>query len=222
MSHKDFRSGQSHIPIAREGIPFIVMAMFVTIVAALLGWAFLTWVLVAVTLLVGHFFRDPERMLTVGPEFVISPADGKIIAVEKVDSVRFLEGPRVKISIFMTIFDVHVNRVPVSGVVRGLHYQKGRFLSANKGRASLENEQGWLWVRSDSGVDVVLTQVAGLLARRIVCWPAVGDSVNRGERFGMIRFGSRLDVYVPFHSELSVSKGDRVHAGETPLCRLTS
>jgi phosphatidylserine decarboxylase len=198
------------------------MAMFVTVIAAILGYAFLTWVLVAVTLLVGHFFRDPERMLTLGSEYVIAPADGKIIAVEKVNSVRFLEGPRLKISIFMTIFDVHVNRAPISGIVRGLHYQKGRFLSANKGKASLENEQGWLWVQSESGVDVVLTQVAGLLARRIVCWPVVGDSVNRGERFGLIRFGSRLDVYLPLHSELSVSKGDRVHAGETPLCRLTS
>jgi phosphatidylserine decarboxylase len=126
----------------------------------------------------------------------------------------------MKISIFMSVFDVHVNRVPCTGVVQGIDYRKGRFLDVRKDRASAENEQNWLWIRTDSGVDVVLTQVAGLIARRIVCWPSVGDRVNRGERFGLIRFGSRLEVYVPEGSTLLVSRGDHVYGGETVLCRL--
>lgn len=221
MNQNDFRKKRSHIPIAREGIPYIVMAMFATIVSALQGHALLTWPLLAVTLLVGHFFRDPERILTADPGHLASPADGKIIAIERVNTVRFVEGPRLKISIFMSVFNVHVNRIPVSGTVKGLYYQKGRFLNAGLSKASLENEQNWMCIGTESGVEVVVTQVAGLIARRIVCWPGEGDAVIRGERFGLIRFGSRLDVYVPLNAEVLVSLGDRVFAGETSLCRLT-
>ncbi len=220
MNHNDFRTKQNHIPIAREGIPYILMAMFVTLVAAILGHAFLTWPFLIATLLVGHFFRDPERILTADASHLVSPADGKVIAIEPVDSLRFVEGGRVKISIFMSVFNVHVNRIPYSGVVKGLHYQKGRFLNAGLSRASRENEQNWVWIRAQSGQDVVISQVAGLIARRIVCWPRPGDEVVRGERFGLIRFGSRLDVYVPSDAEVLVSKGDKVFAGESSLCRL--
>ncbi len=220
MSHNDFRKKQNHIPIAREGIPYIVMAMFVTTMTAVLGHVLITWTLMAVTLLVFHFFRDPERILTADTDRLISPADGKIIAIEQVNSVRLLEGSRLKISIFMSVFNVHVNRAPCSGVVQGLHYQKGRFLNAALSKAGRENEQNWIWIRAESGADVVVSQVAGLIARRIVCWPGPGDSVIRGERFGLIRFGSRLDVYVPLDAEVLVSKGDHVFAGETSLCRL--
>jgi len=221
LSRNDFRKKQDHIPIAREGIPYILMAMFVTLVAAIHGHALLTWPLLAGTLLVGHFFRDPERVLTADASHLVSPADGKIIAIEPVDSIRFVEGPRMKISIFMSVFNVHVNRVPFSGVVKGLHYQKGRFHNAGLSKASRENEQNWVWIRAQSGQDLVVTQVAGLIARRIVCWPREGDQVIRGERFGLIRFGSRLDVYVPADAEVLVSMGDRVFAGESSLCRLT-
>ncbi len=220
MSRNDFRKKQSHIPIAREGIPYIAMAVFVTTVTAVLGHVFITWVFMAVTLLVFHFFRDPERILTAEPDHIISPADGKVIAVEQVGSARFLDGPQLKISIFMSIFNVHVNRAPCSGVVQGLYYQKGRFLNAALSKAGRENEQNWVWIRAESGADVVVSQVAGLIARRIVCWPRPGDSLIRGERFGLIRFGSRLDVYVPLNAEVLVSKGDHVFAGETSLCRL--
>ena len=113
-----------------------------------------------------------------------------------------------------------MNRIPISGTVRGVHYRKGRFLAAQTSLASRENEQNWVWIQSDAGVDVVLTQVAGLLARRIVCWPAVGDRVMQGERFGLIRFGSRLDLYAPEASEILVARGEHVYAGETILCRL--
>ena len=152
----------------------------------------LTGLLFVLTLLVGHFFRDPERILTADDRDVVSPADGKIILIEGVDETRFTQSPSLKISIFMSVFDVHVNRIPLSGVVHGVHYQKGRFLAAQKAKASRENEQNWVWIRSDAGIDVVLTQVAGLIARRIVCWPKVGDQVSarRAVRNDSLRFPS--------------------------------
>jgi len=220
LSTKDFRTMQAHIPVAREGIPFILAGVFVTLVTAILGWAVLTVFLLAVTLLVGHFFRDPQRMATAGEGDIISAADGKVIDISRVETVRFLDRPALKISIFMSVFDVHVNRIPVSGTVQGICYRKGRFLAANLAEAGEKNEQNWVWIRSVSGTDVVLTQVAGLIARRIVCWPSPGDQVIQGERFGMIRFGSRMDLYVPEDCEMLVSRGQHVYAGETALCRL--
>jgi phosphatidylserine decarboxylase len=215
-----FRDKRSHIPVAREGIPFVLMFAFATLILAILGCSFLAGLLLVLTLLVGHFFRDPERVLSADDRDLASPADGKVILIEKVDGTCFSQTPCLKISIFMSVLDVHVNRIPLAGTVRGVHYRKGRFLAAQTTRATRENEQNWVWIQSDAGVDVVLTQVAGLIARRIVCWPAVGDRVMQGERFGLIRFGSRLDVYVPEESETLVARGDHVYAGETILCRL--
>lgn len=220
MSARDFRKKQSHVPVAREGIPYIVSAMFATLITAVLGWAIITLLFLAATLLIGHFFRDPERVSAAGETDIVSPADGSIIDVQSVRSVRFIDRPAMKISIFMSILDVHVNRIPISGTVEGIYYRKGRFMAANLIQASDENEQSWLWIKSDLGVDVVIEQVAGLIARRIVCWPEMGDRVVQGERFGMIRFGSRVDVYVPEDSEILVSQGRHVYAGETVLCRL--
>jgi phosphatidylserine decarboxylase len=194
--------------------------MFITLIAAVLGWAVVALFLIAATLLIAHFFRDPERVSMAGESDVLSPADGRIINVKRVPSVRFVNKPAMKISIFMSIFDVHVNRIPISGTIEGLLYKKGRFMAANIAQASEENEQNWLWISSDSSAGIVITQVAGLIARRIVCWPELGDRVTRGERFGMIRFGSRMDVYVPEDSEILVSPGRHVYAGETVLCRM--
>ena len=198
----------------------MLAGMFVTLTAAVLGCSVLAWLLVVVTLLVGHFFRDPDRITVAGEADVVSPADGKVVAIEKVQPPRFIRTPCLKISIFMSVFDVHVNRVPVSGVIEGVFYKKGGFLNAGCERASRENEQNWLWIKSDSRADILLTQVAGLIARRIVCWPTVGDRVEKAERFGMIRFGSRMDVYVPEDSDVAVSLGQHVYGGETVLCRL--
>jgi phosphatidylserine decarboxylase len=217
---RDFRKKYSHIPVAREGIPYIAAAMFSTLITAILGWPVIAVLLLAATLLVGHFFRDPERVSVAGDREVVSPADGRVIEIRRVASTRFIGQPSMKISIFMSVFDVHVNRAPISGTIRGVFYKKGRFLAANYAEASDQNEQNWLWIRSDSGMDVVLTQVAGLIARRIVCWPGLGDQVNQAERFGMIRFGSRMDVYVPEDVEILVSPGRHVYAGETVLCRV--
>jgi phosphatidylserine decarboxylase len=154
-----------------------------------------------------------------GEREIVSSADGSVIAVRRVESAHLVDKPAWKISIFMSVFDVHVNRIPISGTVQGIFYKKGRFLAANFAEASEKNEQNWLWIRSESGLDVVLTQVAGLIARRIVCWPRPGDQVIQGERFGLIRFGSRMDVYVPEDCEVLVTRGQHVFAGETVLCR---
>ncbi len=220
MSAGDFRQKQYHVPVAREGIPFILAGMFSTLIFAVLGWGIVSILFLALTLLIGHFFRDPERVSSAGESDIISPADGRVISVKSVPSVRFLDKPALKISIFMSVFDVHVNRVPVTGSIEGLHYKKGRYMAANVDQASEDNEQNWLWIKSGSGLDVVITQVAGLIARRIVCWPKIGDRVVQAERFGMIRFGSRMDVYVPENSEVLVFQGKHVYAGETVLCRL--
>ena len=220
MEVRTFRDKRRHIPFAREGIPFVLMFAFTTLILAILGCSVLAGLLLALTLLVGHFFRDPERVLSADDRDMVSPADGKVILIERVDGTRFTQSPSLKISIFMSVFDVHVNRIPLSGTVQGVHYGKGHFLPAQTSRAGWDNEQNWLWIRNDAGIDVVVTQVAGLIARRIVCWPTVGDLVLRGERFGMIRFGSRLDLYVPEESELLVARGEHVYAGETTLCRL--
>ena len=220
MSARDFRKKQAHIPIACEGIPYILAAMFATLVTAVLGWAALTILFLVVTLLIGHFFRDPERVSAAGEMDILSPADGRVIEVKRVPSVRFTDKPAMKISIFMSVLDVHVNRIPISGTIEGIYYKKGRFMAADVAQASEENEQNWLRIKSDAGADIVITQVAGLIARRIVCWPEIGDRVVQAERFGMIRFGSRMDVYVPESSEVLVSTDRHVYAGETVLCRM--
>ncbi len=209
-----------HIPFAREGIPYVLMAAFVTLVLAVQGWTVLTLPALAATLLIGHFFRDPERVTNAGDADLVSPADGRIIAIDRMEADPLARRPCLRVSIFMSVFDVHVNRVPVSGVVQEVRYRKGTFLAANLPRASRENEQNWVRILSDGGQEVVMTQVAGLIARRIVCWPRAGDRVEQGERFGMIRFGSRMDVFVPVESEVLVSMGQHVYGGETVLCRL--
>ncbi|MGQ9484235.1 MAG: phosphatidylserine decarboxylase family protein [Desulfosoma sp.] len=218
--HRDFRHLRDHIPFIPEGLPYVLTGIFVTFTFALLGWTVATLLLAAVTVLMVHFFRDPVRWCHAGPGDVVSPADGRIIVVEKTTEPRFTGQPCWKISIFMNVFDVHVNRVPVSGRIVDIYYQKGRFLAADKAKASMENEQNWIRIETASGSSVVVTQVAGLIARRIVCWPQVEDTVHRGERFGMIRFGSRLDLYIPSTGEVLVRKGQKVFAGETILCRI--
>lgn len=220
MQSEDFRNKVRHIPFAFEGIPYILISAFLTLIFAILHHTVLAWISLVLTLLIGHFFRDPERVGSSDSDTVVSPADGRVISIEKVEETPFFRKTCVRISVFMSIFDVHVNRIPLSGIVRGLKYRKGRFLSANLSRAMRENEQNSIWIQAHSGVDIVITQVAGLIARRIVCWPSVGDSVIRGERYGMIRFGSRLDVYVPEDSDILIKSGDHVYGGETLLCRL--
>jgi phosphatidylserine decarboxylase len=209
-----------HTPFAREGYPFMVGAAFVTVVFAILGWGFLTLICLTLTLFTAWFFRNPERIPPVGEKKVVSPADGKVIFVGEVNEPRCGDVPVAKISIFMNVFNVHVNRVPVSGTVTDRFYNAGSFVNAALDKASLENEQCGLVIETDDGFKVMSVQIAGLIARRIVTYPEVGDHIERGRRYGLIRFGSRLDVYLPQGTRIAVRLGDLTVAGETVLGEL--
>lgn len=209
-----------HTPFAREGYPFMAGAAFVTVVFAILGWGFLTILCLALTFFIAWFFRNPERVPPAGEQKVVSPADGKVIFVGEVDEPRCGDLPVTKISIFMNVFNVHVNRMPVTGTVLDRFYHPGSFLNAALDKASLENEQCGLVVQTAGGEKVMSVQIAGLIARRIVTYPEVGDRVERGRRYGLIRFGSRLDVYLPPGSSVTVRLGEITRAGETVLGEL--
>ncbi|MEW5723570.1 MAG: phosphatidylserine decarboxylase family protein [Thermodesulfobacteriota bacterium] len=206
--------------MAREGLPFIVPPLLVALAAALAqGW-FIALPLGLLGLFSAWFFRDPDRFAPPGEHFALSPADGKVIKVEEVEEDRFLNRRVRRISIFMNLFDVHVNRAPLSGLVIQKEYHPGRFFSADLDKASRENEHNALILETGGGRKMVVVQIAGLVARRIACWVAPGDQVVRGQRFGLIRFGSRLDVYLPLEAEVEVRPGQRVRAGESVLAAL--
>ncbi len=208
------------IPIVREGLPFVVAGAGATAVAIATGWTAPAWVLGAGTLFTGWFFRNPRREAPQRPGAVVAPADGRLLAIEQEYEPRYLKDQAIRLSIFLNIFDVHVNRVPCHATVEGVSYQPGQFLAANRPEATLRNEQNGLMLRTAQGAKVLCVQVAGLLARRIVCWASPGESVACGERFGLIRFGSRVDLFLPQGTPLNVSVGDRVKGGETVLAEL--
>ncbi len=207
---------EPQIPVAREGYPFIAFAGFMTLTFAVLEYDLIAFIGLALTGFIVYFFRDPERIGPDDGDIIVAPADGKIIQVEKVFDERFLQEHAYKISIFMSVFDVHVNRLPFSGEVERIIYSPGRFYAANTDQAALENENCAIVV-SANNFRYAVVQVAGLVARRIVCWTDKGDKLERGARFGMIRFGSRVDVFLPQHVQLEVASGKRVKAGETVL-----
>jgi len=203
--------------IAPEGLPFIIPLCIATILAASLGFDAMAMIALAFTFFVTWFFRNPERKISVQQGVIVSPADGKIIRIENVHEDDLLQGSFIKLSIFMNVFNVHVNRIPYSGNVKIIRYKKGRFISANLDKASLLNEQNAIVISTDGGKDILTVQIAGLIARRIVCWIKEGMRVERGDRFGLIRFGSRLDVYLPPETIIMVKIDDKVKAGETAL-----
>ena len=214
------------IPIHREGWPFIAMFALVNFIAWRLNlWAGL--VLVPVTVWCIAFFRDPERSAPPGDFRIVSPADGKLLpTIEAVPPEELGLGPepRRRLSIFMDVFNVHVNRAPLSGTVVALAYRPGKFFNASFDKASVHNERMSMRLRAtdstDPGNDLVVVQIAGLVARRIVCDVKEGDVVARGARYGMIRFGSRLDVYLPSSAKIVVQDGSVTRAGETVLAEL--
>jgi len=210
----------ARVPVAKEGVPFIGMSALATIVLALLQLSWPALLCLVFTGFVLYFFRDPERIVPHGADLITSPADGKVIDISETDETWFHTGRAVRISIFMNVFNCHVNRSPVPGAVKDIKYRPGRFLSANRARAMTENEACAMLVQDDKGRRVTVVQVAGLIARRIVCLARVGDRVERGQRYGMIRFGSRLDVYLPVGSRIVVEKGDRTTAGQTVLAEM--
>jgi len=204
-------------PIAREGYPFIALFAFVTLVFALLGWVFLTLLLLALTLFSVYFFRNPERLVPAGDNLAIAPADGKVIFVGDVQEDRYFKKRVTKVSIFMSVFNVHVNRAPCDGKVVDMYYNKGQFLNASYDKASECNEQSGILLQTEAGSQILFVQIAGLIARRIVTYPVIGDVLQRGARYGLIRFGSRVDIYFPENSDVTVLLGERTVAGETVL-----
>lgn len=209
------------VPVAKEGYPFIFYSVFITFISAILGYPSVSLILLAITTFILMFFRDPERIIPEGDDIVLSPADGKIIVSELVRDVRFSEDELLKISIFMNVFNVHVNRNPLSGVVSRVRHVPGAFLAADNDQAHLKNEYCAVTVTDRHNKEITFVQIAGLIARRIVCWLEPGDTIIQGRRFGLIRFGSRVDIYLPKESQTAVSPGQKVTAGETILAHLT-
>ncbi len=208
-----------HPLIAREGWPFIAAGVAAAALAAsILGawWSVPLWLAVA---FVVQFFRDPPRTIPGDGRTVVSPADGRIVAVESTED-PYLERPATKVSVFMNVFNVHSNRAPVDGEVKQSWYHPGAFVNAALDKASVENERSALWFRADTGADVTCVQIAGLIARRILCYAKAGDRLRRGDRFGFIRFGSRVDVYLPPEARVRVALGEKVRAASTILAEL--
>ena len=212
-------SDYPHPIIAREGWPFIAIAVVAALALSYFGLvvvAILAWLVVV---FVVQFFRDPPRAVPAEPNAVLSPADGKVMSVERVRD-PYLERDALKLSVFMNVFNVHSNRSPVDGVVKNRWYHAGSFVNAALDKASLENERNALHIVTTAGVDVTCVQIAGLVARRILCYVGPGDTLKRGQRYGFIRFGSRVDVYVPATAAPRVAVGDVVYATTTVLAQL--
>jgi phosphatidylserine decarboxylase len=208
------------IPLAREGYPYIAAYGFLTAVAFAVGVPVLGVVLLALTGLMVNFFRDPERTPPGGEDDVVSPADGVVVAIEEIEDALFLGDRVLRIAVFMNVFNVHVNRAPLGGTVEKALYVPGAFHAADSEDAFEKNERHGLVIRTDEGVQLAVVQVAGLIARRIVCHKLRGNRLRRGERFGMIKFGSRVDVHLPASCRAAVRKGEKVRAGESVLCHL--
>ena len=205
-----------HPIIAREGWPFIAGAFAVALLVQFMAgwlWALPFWL---IALFVLQSFRDPPRVVPALAGAVLAPADGRIVAVDKVQD-PYLPREALKVSVFMNVFNVHSNRSPVDGEIRNRWYFPGNFLNASLPKASLENERNALWIRTDGGQDVTCVQIAGLIAKRIVCHVHPGEHLARGQRFGFIRFGSRVDVYLPLGTKVNVAIGDKVYATQTVL-----
>ena len=210
-----------HPIIAREGWPFVLIGLVVALVIGVLigwWWSLPVWLLAIFVL---QFFRDPPREVPDDPRAVVSAADGRVVEVGRAQD-PYVQRDALKVSVFMNVFNVHSNRSPVDGTVKERWYFPGGFLNAALDKASLENERNALWLRTRDGADVTTVQVAGLIARRILCYVGSGADLHRGQRFGFIRFGSRVDVYLPLDAQVKAAIGDKVYAAETVLAWLTS
>ena len=207
-----------HPIIAREGWPFLAISIMLAIAAAVwcAAWSIPLWI---IALFILQFFRDPGREIPQDAGAVLSPADGRIVAVERVHD-PYVQRDAIKISVFMNVFNVHSNRSPVDGTVRQVWHFPGKFVNADLDKASTENERNAVWLKMANGTDITSVQVAGLIARRILCYVKAGDVLTRGQRYGFIRFGSRVDVYLPLGASIRVSIGDKVSATTSILAML--
>jgi len=207
-------------PVEKAGYAFIFAGAFATAVFALLDLTVLAFIGLIFTFFTAFFFRDPDRVIPNMDNAVVSPADGKVIFAEITEDVRYFKGKCLKISIFMSVFNVHVNRIPFDGVIKRIEYYPGKFFNANLDKASKDNEHNAIFLETEDGIKICTVQIAGLIARRIICKVQEGDQLTRGQRFGLICFGSRLDVYLPPEFHVKVSVGEMVRAGTTVLGEL--
>jgi len=205
--------------IAREGYPLILTAGIAALIALAIGWGLLGSLLAVLSLAVAAFFRDPERVVPAGDNLIVSPADGKVVSIAPASAGGMFDGAATRVSIFLSPLDVHINRVPVAGKIDAVQYQPGKFLPAYKADASERNEQNALKILCSGARVIGVVQIAGVLARRIVCWVKRGDDLKRGDRFGLIMFGSRTDTYLPNGCSVEVAEGQRVKGGETIIGR---
>lgn len=207
-----------HPIIAKEGWPFlgISLGLSLMLTPALGLWSIPLWL---ATLFIVQFFRDPPRVIAGGAKSVVAPADGRVVAVEKTED-PYLRREALKISVFMNVFNVHSNRSPIDGEVKQRWYNAGAFVNAALDKASIENERNAIWLRTSEGHDVTCVQVAGLVARRILCYVDAGARLARGDRYGFIRFGSRVDVYLPVDARVRTAIGEKVSASVTVLAEL--
>jgi phosphatidylserine decarboxylase len=209
-------------PLAIEGFPFVLSGLALVGLFSYLGFTVLSVSAGIFSLFAIFFFRDPERTNTVSDKAVLTPADGRIVRIQDIeDENNPLEGPAVKISIFMSVFNVHVNRIPIGGTIKDIAYYPGKFFSANLDKASEQNERNRITIHTPDSREIVFVQIAGLIARRIVCWVNKGDRMQTGQRFGLIRFGSRLDVYLPRDTRITVRLRQKVSAGITVIGHLS-
>lgn len=209
------------IPVAKEGLPFIAVGGLLTLGCWMAGLVGLTCLMGSLALFTTWFFRNPARIIPQGKNQIVSPGDGTVVAVEQEFEHRFLKEPSIRISIFLNVFNVHINRMPTSGIVQDVVYTPGQFMAANGPEASAKNEQNALMLQRSDGKKILCVQIAGLIARRIVCWVVPGEQVEKGERFGLIRFGSRMDVYLPHNSVIQVKIGTKVKGGSSILAELS-
>lgn len=206
---------QNRWPIAKEGFPFLIPSAILTLFFAGMGWTALTIPGILITLFIAYFFRNPKRKIPSLPNIIVSPADGRVIDVGECEEDHFLRERVLKVSIFMSPFNVHLNRSPASGKVLQTSYHPGKFFVASRDKASLLNEQNAFVMETADQHKILLVQIAGFIARRIVCYVKKGDLLNRGEIFGMIRFGSRVDLYLPANVRPIVRVGQHIKGGES-------
>ncbi len=200
--------------LAPEGYPFIAGSLTITVITGVLAKIWIALIPLLLTVFMIYFFRDPERQIPEGEGLFVSPADGKIILIKDIFEKDYLKTDTKQMSIFMSPFNVHVNRAPCDGKIKSVQHNKGKFMAAYKGDASFRNENIEMTLETKYG-DILVRQVAGYVARRAVCRANAGDSLRRGERYGIIKFSSRLDVYLPKDTQIKVKLGDKVKAGET-------
>ncbi|HYA94144.1 MAG TPA: phosphatidylserine decarboxylase family protein [Thermodesulfobacteriota bacterium] len=206
---------QNRWPMAKEGFPFFLPMVLVTVILGIMGWKVWMSLGILLSLFIAYFFRNPRREIPNLQNVILSPADGRIVHVGECEEDRFLKEKTLKISIFMSLFDVHINRAPVSGTILAEKYLPGRFLIANVEKSSLLNEQNALILETEDRYKILLIQIAGFVARRIVCYAKAGDTLGKGEVFGLIRFGSRVDLYLPPEVKPIVRVGQHVKGGES-------